>query len=410
MITFEALYDNPKDALRRYESLAQNIQKGSGYPIRFFSAPGRTELGGNHTDHNNGKVLAAAVHIDIAASVLQHKERYVMFRSTGYPDVYVDLSRLEPSPSEQGTTEALIRGIAAEFEAGGTPVSGWQASANSQVPGGSGLSSSAAVEVLIGRIFDNLYGDAARSDLEIAQIGQKAENQYFGKPSGLMDQAACACGGLVLIDFADPLQALLETVPFDVSQAGLSLCIVRTYGNHADLTPDYAAIPYEMKAVAAFFGKTVLQELDIQMVLASAKELSARVGDRAVLRALHFFNENKRVEAMKEALNQRDINRYLALVNESGDSSWELLQNVYSLSQPSSKQSIGLALALTKQFLGKSAAGACRVHGGGFAGTIQTYLPSDQAPAYREYMDALFGAGAVTELKIRRHGVVELQV
>ncbi|MDR2150262.1 MAG: galactokinase [Spirochaetaceae bacterium] len=409
MTSFETLYNNPQAARRRAEALAQNLPRGSSYPVRFFSAPGRTELGGNHTDHNNGKVIAAAVNLDSLAAVLQHDERCVIFHSTGYPEVVVDLNHLEPDSAEEGTTEALIRGIAAAFEAGGTPVSGWQAYADSQVPGGSGLSSSAVVEVLIGRIFDNLYGKAARSALEIAQIGQKAENQYFGKPSGLMDQAACACGGVVLIDFADPLHALLEPVPFDLSEAGLSLCIVRTSGNHADLTPDYAAISHEMKAVAAFFGKKVLQELTAPQILARAKELSAHLGDRAVLRALHFFNENKRVEAMKEALNRRDMSRYLALVNESGDSSWELLQNVSSSAHPASKQSIALALALTRQFLGAGSAGACRVHGGGFAGTIQTYLPSKQVPAYREYMDALFGAGAVTELKIRRWGVVELQ-
>ena len=408
MVTFEELYNDPENARRRYEDLARELQRGP-YPPRFFSAPGRTELGGNHTDHNNGKVLAAAVDIDIAAAVLKHEEKHVIFRSTGYPDVYVDLNNLEPVPSEAGTTEALIRGIAASFEESGTSVSGWHSYANSNVPGGLGLSSSAAVEVLIGRIFDNLYGQGLRTDLEIAQIGQKAENQYFGKPSGLMDQACCASGGVVMIDFADPLKAVIERSPFDLSCAGLSLCIVNTHGSHVDLTPEYASIPREMKAVAAFFGKTVLQELDIQTVLAHAKELSRRLGDRAVLRALHFFNENERVKAMREALIRKDMRCYLALVNESGDSSWELLQNVYSPSHSSSNQSICFALALTRQFLGKGL-GACRVHGGGFAGTIQTYLPEDRVASYREYIDDVFGAGSLIELNIRDYGVVELTV
>jgi galactokinase len=440
---FEELYGphETAEARSRYAGLVEGLEEiPRDFPhrdfselsgdVRLFTAAGRTELGGNHTDHNQGKVLAASIQLDLAAAALRRKDKTVIFRSVGYPDVVVDLADpsgawdLAPKPGERETTEALVRGIAAEFTARGTEVGGFIANAASRVMAGSGLSSSAAVEVLLARIFDNFYGEGKRSALEIAQIGQRAENVYFGKPSGLMDQAACASGGAVAIDFADAAAPVVKRIRFDLAAVGYALCVVNTRGSHVDLTPDYAAIPGEMKAAARFFGKSVLRELDAQTILDHGAELRKAAGDRAVLRALHFFDENRRVEAMGESLEdmdralifeekQRALGRYLTMVNESGDSSWELLQNIYSPKNPG-EQGIALALALTREFfrsrggIGGKFAGACRVHGGGFAGTIQAYVPLDQQEAYTEWMEKVFGAGAVTVLRIRPVGAEEL--
>ncbi|MDR2742029.1 MAG: galactokinase [Treponema sp.] len=392
--------------------------------LRLFTAPGRTELGGNHTDHNQGKVLAASIQLDEAAAAAPRKDGIVIFRSAGYPDVVVDLQdrgasgALAPVPEEKETTEALIRGIAAEFERRGTAVRGFTANAESQVFPGSGLSSSATVEVLIGSIFDNLYGEGKRSALELAQIGQKAENVFFGKPSGLMDQAACASGGAVAIDFRNLDDPQVTNIAFDPASAGYALCVVDTRGSHADLTEDYAGIPREMKAAAQFFGKAVLRELDWKTVLSRAGEIRKVLGDRALLRARHFFYENRRVDIMLNVLKKTNsavdprekqgyFGRFLALVNESGDSSWELLQNIFAPHKPR-EQGIALALTVTRDFIAGN--GACRVHGGGFAGTIQAYIPLNDVPAYRDTMEAVFGPGAVTELRIRPVGAVELKL
>jgi len=403
---------------RRYAALIEGLmsQEGTGEEIRIFSAPGRTELGGNHTDHNRGRVLAAAIQMDAVAAVVPRSDGKVFFRSTGFPDVQVDLSGndgFSPRPQEQGTTEALVRGIAAEFARqgrcrGGQP-GGFSANVSSTVLPGSGLSSSAAVEVLIAKIFDALYGGGRCSPLELAQISQKAENDYFGKPSGLMDQAASASGGVVAIDFADPDVPELKHIDFDPLSGGFALCVVNTRGSHANLTPDYAAIPREMNAVARFFGKSFLREIELSQLLANAGELRKTAGDRALLRAIHFCNENRRALAMAET---KHMGRFLELVNESGDSSWELLQNLYSPGDPC-QQGLPLALAVTREFfrehgLAAPTAAACRVHGGGFAGTIQAYVPAASLNGYRERMEALFGSGAVTELRIRPVGVVEL--
>jgi galactokinase len=437
---FETLY-GPGEAAgagRRYAGLIEGLGEiPRDFPdrdfselsgdIRLFTAAGRTELGGNHTDHNQGKVLAASIQLDQAAAAVRRKDKTVIFRSTGYPDVTVDLADpsgawdLAPKPEEQGTTEALVRGIAAEFAARGTEVGGFTANAASTVLPGSGLSSSAAVEVLLARIFDNFYGEGKRSALEIARIGQRAENDYFGKPSGLMDQTACAYGGAVAIDFAGAGAPAVRRIHFDLTAAGYALCVVNTRGSHADLTPDYAAIPVEMKAVARFFGKSVLRELDAETVLAHAAELRKAAGDRAVVRALHFYKENRRVDAMLAALEEagkaggphmRAVYDYLDLVNESGDSSWELLQNVYS-PKNEREQGVTLALALTREFLGEGKPcarrpAACRVHGGGFAGTIQAYVPLDALESYKAKTEAVFGGGAVTVLRIRPVGAEEL--
>ncbi|MDR1353642.1 MAG: galactokinase [Treponema sp.] len=391
--------------------------------VRLFSAPGRTELGGNHTDHNHGKVLAASIQLDAAAAAAKREDGIVVFRSTGYPDVVVDLFRdglpnLAANPAEKGCTEALIRGIAAEFAAQGARIGGFSANADSTVLAGSGLSSSAAVEVLVAKIFDCLYAGGGRSAVELAKIGQKAENEYFGKPCGLEDQIASACGGTVAIDFQNTGEPQVSPVRFDLYSLGYALCVVNTGGSHVDLTGDYASIPKEMNAVAAFLGKKVLRECYKSQVMEKAAEIRKRIGDRAILRALHFFSENNRVTDMKEALERTNslfdpyerqgaLGRYLSLVNESGNSSWELLQNVYAPANPA-EQGIALALAISRAFLGNL--GAARVHGGGFAGTIQAYVPLTSLDNYLEEIEPVFGKGTVTVLRIRQTGVTELCV
>jgi len=422
---------NAKQRYRKLITEMQNIGSQEHFSetenLRVFSAPGRTELAGNHTDHNHGKVLAASIQLDNTAIVQKRNDNIVLFRSTGFPDVRVKLTDgngafdLQPKPEEKETTESIVRGIAAELKERGCSINGFSANADSTVFPGSGLSSSAALETLLGRIFDSLYGEGKRSSLEIAQIGQIAENKYFGKPCGLMDQAACASGGAVAINFANTACPEIKQINFDPAAAGFSLCVVNTGGSHADLTADYASIPIEMKKVAAFFGKTVLGELEKDAVLSRAADIRKEFGDRALLRSLHFFDENARVEAMTVYLTEMDIAEtytakqqalynYLELVNESGDSSWELLQNVYS-SNRSEIQSISVALALTKDFFRKQKIkGACRIHGGGFAGTIQAYIPIDVMNTYRSYIEALFGKGSVTVLRIRPKGAVELEL
>jgi len=428
---FTELYgkDNIDAARRRYAALTENMLKdehgGTQEELRVFSAPGRTELAGNHTDHNRGKVLAASIHLDSAAVARKRGDGVVSFRSTGFPDVNIRLTDksgspcLRPNPEEKGTTEALVRGIAAELIRRGCAAGGFSANADSTVLPGSGLSSSAAVEALLCRIFDSLYGEGKRGSVEIAQVGQLAENAYFGKPCGLMDQIACAAGGAVFIDFADEVNPEVKPVSFDLAAAGYALCAVNTGGSHAGLTSDYASIPAEMKAVAAFFGRSVLREIDRETVLSRAAGVRKSLGDRALLRAIHFFDENERVDAMTAALaemesaatadaKQRALYSYLELVNESGNSSCELLQNAYSPHRPEA-QGIGAALALSKDFFRKQKVrGACRVHGGGFAGSIQAYLPLDAMDAYRANIEAVFGAGSLTILRIRSKGAVEL--
>ena len=427
---FEKLYgDEAAAGMKRYAVLVEGMLGEAAFPetggeMRLFTAAGRTELGGNHTDHNRGRVLAASIQMDQAAVAASRGDGRIFFRSTGYPDVVIDIvdaagrPDLAPREKEKGTTEALIRGIAAEFAARGAAVLGLSVNADSTVLAGSGLSSSAAVEVLFGRIINNFYYGGKCNSLEIAQIAQIAENIYFGKPCGLMDQTACAFGGAVAIDFADPARPRVLQVDVDLAAAGYALCVVNTRGSHADLTPDYAAIPAEMKAVAAFFGKETLRECDEKIVKARAAELRNKLGDRALLRALHFFEENRRaadmhatLERLKSAQNpesrQETMTHYLALVNESGDSSWELLQNVYS-TQNVKEQGVAVALALTRDFLRSGISGACRVHGGGFAGTIQAYIPVSALENYRTVMNGVFGAGSVTVLQIRPVGAEEL--
>ncbi|MDR2314740.1 MAG: galactokinase [Spirochaetaceae bacterium] len=436
---FENLYgsEGAEEGKNRYRRLVEELISEKAFPrgafpetagdLRLFTAAGRTELGGNHTDHNRGRVVAASIQLDQAAVAAPRSDDRIFFRSSGYPDVTVDLRgpggslELTPRAPERGTTEALIRGMAAEFFARGAEVGGFTVHAHSTVLPGSGLSSSAAVEVLFGRIINNLYHKSRCSALEIAQIGQKAENIYFGKPCGLMDQAACAYGGAIAIDFADPANPAVQQVNVDLDSAGYVLCVVNTRSSHSDLTADYAAIPAEMMAVASFFGKRVLRECDEEVVEARAADIRKRFGDRALLRAFHFFDENQRAVEMHGILEKLKTSSpaakrelmaaYLRLVNESGDSSWELLQNVYSVKNVK-EQGVAVALALTRDFLKAEASipGACRVHGGGFAGTIQAYIPITAMDPYKKLMDGIFGPHSVTALRIRNVGAEELEL
>ena len=364
-----------------------------------FSTSGRTELGGNHTDHNLGKVLAGSINLDTIAAVHTVGGNTVSFASEGYPAISVDISDLDVHEDLFGTTEALIRGVAVAMAKRGGKTGGFCANVSSSVFKGSGLSSSAAVEVLVGTIFNSLFNDNRFSTTELAIMGQEAENIHFGKPSGLMDQVACANGGIVGIDFKDPAKPVITPIEIDFADFGYNLVITTTGGNHADLTADYASIPSEMRTVARYFGKKALRDVDPQQFLSQIGDLRKAVGnDRAVLRASHYFQENYRVDCMISALRDRDFGRYLSLVRSSGDSSFRYLQNIYS-PKAAGEQGISLALAMTEMFLKNE--GAFRVQGGGFAGTIEAYIPLEKTGAYFSHMESLFGKGCCTILAIR---------
>ncbi len=374
--------------------------------IRLFSAPGRTEIGGNHTDHQKGHVLAAGVNLDIIAAVKANDSDIIQVQSDGYKMITVDLKQLKPNESEEGTTLSLIRGIAAYFIDMGYPVKGFNAVMTSSVLKGSGLSSSAAFEVLIGTIINGLYCDNKESAVKIAQIGQYAENVYFGKPCGLMDQTASSVGSFVAIDFKDTEHPVVEQIPFDFKSVHHALCIVDTGGNHADLTPDYAAVTSEMKSIAAYFGKTVLSELSEQDIYNNISALRQKCGDRAVLRAIHFFADDKKAVQEAEALKNNDFETFKQLIMASGHSSFTCLQNVYSTSNPQ-EQGLSLALALCQKILGNQ--GAYRVHGGGFAGTIQAFVPIELLDTFHTEMESAFGKGNCHVLSIRPVGGVEIK-
>ena len=372
-----------------------------------FSAPGRTEIGGNHTDHQRGRVLAASVDLDVIAVVSPESGNVIRVKSEGHSENVVSLEQLLPSDNEKNSSNALIRGIAARFHELGLKVGGFTAYTTSNVLSGSGLSSSAAFEVLIGTVLSGLYNDGKVDPVEIAKIGQYAENRYFGKPCGLMDQTASSVGGLVTIDFKDPAAPVVEGLSYDFAAKGYALCVVNTGGSHADLTDEYAAIPGEMRAVASHFGKEVLRELkkeDVLSDLASLRTLPG--GDRGVLRALHFFDENDRVLLQAAALKEDRLDDFFALVKASGESSYCLLQNVVS-GKSTKEQGIALALTFSGELLGGE--GLCRVHGGGFAGTIQSYVPLEKVEAYRKGIEAFFGAGSCYVLRIRPLGGVKFE-
>ena len=373
-------------------------------PERYFSAPGRTEIGGNHTDHQRGRVLAAAVNLDTVAAVRVNGTDTIRILSKGYPMSVVDLKELTPVESEINTTPALIRGVAARFVQLGCEVKGFDAYCESTVLPGSGLSSSAAYEVLIGTIINHLFFDGKVSQPEVAMIGQYAENVFFGKPCGLMDQMASAVGNLVTIDFFDKENPIIKPVNFDFAACGHALCIIDSGADHADLTDEYAAIPGEIKAVAAQFGKEVLSQIAESDFYAAIPALRKACGDRAVMRAIHFYQENARVPQQVEALEQGDFNRFLQLIKTSGYSSYMYLQNVIPAGYKA-HQDVAVALALCEHYL--AGHGAYRVHGGGFAGTVQAFVPFDLLDEFVAGIDGALGEGACHVLSIRPQGGVE---
>ena len=384
-----------------YGELKAKFERQYGRAAEYiFSAPGRTELGGNHTDHQHGLVLAAAVTLDTKAAAAENNDGCIRVISEGYAPVTVPIDELEKHPEERNTTAALVRGVAAGFMRRGYGVHGFDAYIVSDVLPGSGLSSSAAFEVLIGTVINALSGGAL-SPAEIARIGQYAENEYFGKPSGLMDQTASAVGGIVAIDFADPGAPVITPVEFDFAECGYALCIIDSGADHAELTEEYAAITNELKAVCRVFGKEHLREVDEHEFYARIAEVRRAAGDRAALRAAHVFNENKRCAVETAALGNGDFERFLQLVSESGRSSWMYLQNVIPTGS-TARQELAFALLLCGKLLG--GCGAFRVHGGGFAGTVQAFVPEDMLENFRAGIDAVLGAGSCHVLSIRREG------
>ena len=369
--------------------------------VEIYSAPGRSEVGGNHTDHQHGEILAASINNDAIAIVKPLEEKVVKIISDGYEMITVDLNNIEMVEEEKETTISLIKGVLYKMVDLGYRIGGFQAYVTSDVLIGAGLSSSAAYETLIGSIVSGLYNDMKVSAIQIAIIGQFAENVYFGKPCGLMDQMACSVGNMVHVDFANPEKPVVEKVEFDLNKYGYSLCITDTKGSHADLTADYAAVPEEMKKVAAYFGKEVLLGVTVDDLMKNMGALREQVGDRGVLRAIHFICENERVRNEVKSLESNDINSFLKLVKESGNSSYKYLQNVYSNSDVQ-HQNVSLALSLSEYFLGDN--GVCRVHGGGFAGTIQAFVNNDAVADYQEKMNQVFGDGACSVLKVRKYG------
>ena len=371
-----------------------------------FSAPGRTEICGNHTDHQRGAVLAAAVDLETVADVTLNGTNTIRVCSEGYPAVEIDLADLSIHSDEINTTAALVRGVAAEFVRRGAELKGFDASVRSTVLPGSGLSSSAAFEVLIGTICNELFFDCRLTPVEIAQIGQYAENVYFGKPCGLMDQTASSVGNLVFIDFEDPENPAVEKINFDFSQSGHALCIIDSGADHADLTDEYAASPGELKALCALFDRQVLRQIPESEFLTALPRLRRQVPDRAILRAIHFYQENKRVFRQATALKQGDFDTFLQLTKESGRSSWMYLQNI-TPSGAVAHQDMGIALALCDTLLGGR--GAFRVHGGGFAGTVQAFVPMDMLDDFKTGIEAVLGEGSCHVLHIRPNGGTRIQ-
>lgn len=370
-----------------------------------FSAPGRTEIGGNHTDHQHGCVLAAAVDLETVADVTLNGTDKILIQSEGYPAFSIDINDLSINDSEKNTTVALVRGVVAGFVNRNVWVQGFNAKIHSTVLPGSGLSSSAAFEVLIGTIINELFNEGKVSAEEIAMIGQYAENVYFGKPCGLMDQMASSVGSLVYIDFADPKQPKVEKIDFDLADAGYALCIIDSGADHADLTDEYAAIPMEMKQVCSLFGKEVLREIPEETFLKALPSLRGQVPDRAILRALHIYRENERVAKQAQALKDKDIATFMNLIKESGNSSWKYLQNITPAGAVK-HQEVAVALALCDTYL--NGEGAYRVHGGGFAGTVQAFVPLNMLESFKNKIEAVLGENSCHVLNIRQQGGIRV--
>ena len=387
----------------RYAAVLDGLEKtfGSHAEAGLYSAPGRTEIGGNHTDHQHGRVLAGSVNIDMIAAAAPNDKNQLRVQSEGYDLCIIDLNDLEARKEEENTTSALLRGECAAFTQRGAKLAGLDVYISSNVPKGSGVSSSAAFEVLIGVILNDCFMTEKVSPIAIAQIGQWAENVYFGKPCGLMDQMASSVGNIITIDFASPAKPVVEPVAVDFSKAGLALCILDSGADHADLTDEYAAIPAECRAVAAVCGGEVLRDVPFETFLAKLPECRRQCGDRAVLRAFHVYADNDRVAKQVAALHDGDFGTFLCLVNESGCSSWEYLQNVIPAGYKE-HQEVGVTIAAAKHLLGDK--GAVRVHGGGFAGTVQAFVPVEMLDEFKAGMEAILGEGRCHVLSIRPEG------
>ncbi len=374
---------------------------GATENLMIFSASGRTEVCGNHTDHNRGKVLAAAVGLDVIAFVTPTDDGIITVKSEGFPQDSVDTADLAIKDADKNTSAALIRGVADGLKKDGFNIGGFKAYTTSNVLKGSGISSSAAFEVLIGTILSHLYNDGKVTAVKIAQIAQYAENAHFGKPSGLMDQMASSVGGFIEIDFADTANPVIDAISYNFAESGHSLCIVDTKGSHANLTPEYAAIPVEMKSVAQFFGKNELRDITREQLWEKIADVRKACGDRAVSRAFHFFDENERVDREAEALRNGNLDAFLNEVKASGNSSFKYLQNIFATVDPK-EQGVVLGLYTAERIL--NGRGACRVHGGGFAGTIQAFVPNDLLDNFISEMEHLFGEGSCYNLYIRPVG------
>ena len=376
---------------------------GKSDDVMIFSSSGRTEIAGNHTDHNLGKTIGGSINLDTIGAVTKRSDKRVVLKSEGFPVVDIDISDLGKRKEEENTTHSLLRGIANAFSEKGIEVGGWEANTTTNVLKGSGLSSSAAIEVLVAEIFNYIYNGDKFTPLELSKIGKYAENVYFGKPSGLLDQICSSTGGVVAIDFKDKDNPEIDKIDVDFDELGYGMIITDTKGSHADLTAEYASVPPEMRSVASYFGKEYLSEVSYDEFLSSIGKIREKLGnDRAVLRAYHYFKENERVEMMKKELLDGDIETFLMLVNDSGSSSFKYLQNVFPASDPYA-QGLSIALALSEDVL--SGEGAVRVHGGGFAGTIQAYVPPYMEKKYIKRMESVFGEGCSTHISIRKRPV-----
>ena len=396
-----------EEQISRYLSAVDRFTEifGERDNLQIYSAPGRTEICGNHTDHNLGKVVAGSVNLDVIAVVSPNNSDIIKIQSEGYPCDTVNINETDIIESEYNKSVSLVRGTAARFKELGYKIGGLCAYTVTNVLKGSGLSSSAAFEVLTGTILNGLYNDMSISPVEIAKIAQYAENKYFGKPCGLMDQMASSVGGIITIDFKDEKNPLIEKIDFDFAKEGYSLCIVDTGGNHADLTNEYASIPQEMKAVAEFFGKKVLREIRKEDVMENIADLRKVCGDRAVLRAFHFFDENENVANQTKALNSGNFDEFLSYSKKSGNSSYKYLQNVYANIAPR-EQGISLALYTAENIL--KGRGACRVHGGGFGGTTQNFVPNDMVSEFKKNIEKVFGENKCHVLNIRKYGGIKV--
>ena len=407
--TFAVLYPtSPVTAAReRWAGAILEFERiyGAGREAVLVSAPGRTEIGGNHTDHQHGRVLAASVNLDVICVASKNDDSIIREKSYRHNEIAVKLDELSPKPEEKNSGKSLIRGVAAWFSQNGLHTGGFDAYSTSDVLSGSGLSSSAAFEVMVGGVLSHLYNGGNATPQQIAAAGKFAENHYFGKPSGIMDQMASSVGSLVEMDFADPQKPEINPIAFDIAGAGFKLCIADTKGSHADLTHEYAAIPHEMASVAGFFGKRYLREVEPEDFYGRIAAVRGAAGDRAVLRAMHYFGDDARVPKQAQALRRGNFAEFLRLVNESGNSSMMLLQNIFACSAPQ-QQAVSIGLAISRGVL--EGRGAWRVHGGGFAGTIQAFVPDDLLGEYRGAMEAVFGQGSCYILTIRPVGGVRL--